>query len=163
MKIISNFFSKEECFNLILLHRKKVQTALTVEHGYSPTIRKTKVFIWSHDVNLENKFESSPMVFQFAEYSILDHYDWHNDYGTHNNRKRIQTCIINLNKEYEGGEFELEDHGKVELNVGDCLRFDSRIEHRVHPVTKGKRYSLTGWVYDPYSIEKLMRGEEEIE
>ena len=148
MKIIQKFFSEEECFNLILSHKNKVDTALTIDYGYNPRIRKTKVFIWSHDVNLENKFQSSPMVFQFAEYSILDHYAWHNDYGTHNNRKRIETCIINLNKEYEGGEFELENHGKVELSVGDCLRFDSRIEHRVHPVTKGKRYSLTGWVYD---------------
>lgn len=166
MKIIPKFFSKEECFNLILLHKNNVNTALVVDQHnrqYNPLIRKTKVFVWSHDVNLEHKFQSSPMVFQFAEYSQLDHYNWHNDYITHNARKRIETCIVNLNNEYKGGEFELKNYGKIELDIGDCLRFDSRIDHKVYPVLKGKRYSLTGWVYEPYSIEKLLNGEEEFE
>jgi len=147
LKIIQKLFSEEECFNLILSHKNKVVTALTIE-GFIPTLRKTNVFVWTNDINMQNKFQSSPMTFQFAEYSLLHHYDWHNDYDTHNDRKRIETCIVNLNEEYEGGEFELADYGKVQLNVGDCLRFDSRIDHKVHPVIKGKRYSLTGWVYD---------------
>ena len=86
----------------------------------------------------------------------------HDDHKANGTRRRIETCIVNLNKEYRGGEFELEQ-GIVELNVGDCLRFDSKLKHKVNPVLKGKRYSLTGWVYEPYSIEKILKGEEEFE
>ena len=67
----------------------------------------------------------------------------------------METCVVPLNKEYQGGVFEIKGHDSIELNVGDCLRFDSRLEHRVNPVLKGKRYSLTGWVFkedDPKNI-----------
>lgn len=163
MKVTPKFFSEEECSKLLLFFKEQeLQTATIVGHFECvPETRKTKIFLWEYDVKLEMKFQATPMSFQFAEYSIGDHYDWHHDYDTHNNKKRIETCVINLNNEYEGGEFELEDHGKIELNVGDCLRFDSKLYHKVHPVTKGKRYSMVGWVYEPYSIEKLMRGVEE--
>ena len=88
------------------------------------------------------------MTFQFSEYSKLNYYHWHNDFGTaQSNLKRTETCIILLNKEYQGGIFEIKDHDLIELNVGDCLRFDSKLDHRVKPVLKGKRYSLTGWIY----------------
>ena len=77
------------------------------------------------------------MTFQFSEYSKLNYYHWHNDFGTaQSNLKRTETCIILLNKEYQGGIFEIKDHDLIELNVGDCLRFDSKLDHRVKPVLK---------------------------
>ena len=54
---------------------------------------------------------------------------------------------IKLKPDTGGGSFEIKDHDLIELNVGDCLRFDSKLDHRVKPVLKGKRYSLTGWIY----------------
>ena len=89
------------------------------------------------------------MVFQFSEYSKLNYYHWHNDFKTSRlHCKRVETCVIPLNKEYQGGVFEIKDYDSIELNVGDCLRFDSRLDHRVNPVLKGKRYSLTGWRFE---------------
>jgi PKHD-type hydroxylase len=54
-------------------------------------------------------------------------------------------------KEYEGGQLELR-HPDVPQNftkAGDALLFNSGLEHRVTPVTKGTRYSLTCWAHGP--------------
>ena len=146
IQIIRDFLTKEECFDLILAYRKKIQPARVLNNEVSLE-RRSKVFIWSNDSGLESRFNSSNMTFQFSEYSKLNYYHWHNDYQTLSNRKRIETCVIPLNVEYQGGVFEIKDYDSIELNVGDCLRFDSKLEHRVNPVLKGKRYSLTGWIY----------------
>ena len=155
IQIIRNFLTEEECFELIITYRKKVQPARVLNSEFSSE-RRSKVFIWSNDSVMESKFNSSDMIFQFSEYSKLNYYHWHNDFKSNNkNRKRTETCIILLNKEYQGGVFEIKGHDPIELSVGDCLRFDSRLEHRVKPVLKGKRYSLTGWIFkedDPKNI-----------
>ncbi len=146
IRIIKNFLTKEECFDFIINYRKKVHPAKIINGEFSSE-RKSKVWIWGNDSVMDNKFNSSGMTFQFSEYSKLNYYHWHNDYQTLSNRKRIETCVIPLNVEYQGGVFEIKDYDSIELNVGDCLRFDSKLEHRVNPVLKGKRYSLTGWIY----------------
>ena len=155
IQIIRDFLTKEECFDLIMTYRKKVQPARVLNSEFSME-RRSKVFIWSNDSVMESKFNSTDMVFQFSEYSKLNYYHWHNDYKSNaRNRKRTETCVIPLNKEYQGGLFEIKGHDLIELNVGDCLRFDSRLEHRVNSVLKGKRYSLTAWVFeddDPKNI-----------
>lgn len=153
IQIIRDFLTKEECFDLILAYRKKIQIARVLNNELSPE-RKSKVFVWGNDSIMESKFNSSNMIFQFSEYSKLNYYHWHNDFNTtQSDRKRIETCVISLNDEYQGGSFEIKDHDPIELNVGDCLRFDSKLEHRVNPVLKGKRYSLTGWVIQQNSIK----------
>ncbi len=162
IQIIRNFLTEEECWNLIVTHRKQVRPAGVINHEFS-SHRRSKVILWSNDVVcwlgcsfMEDKFNISGMVFQFSEYSKLNYYHWHNDYKTNQlNRKRTETWVISLNEEYQGGRFEIKGQNLIELNVGDCLKFDSRLEHRVNPVLKGKRYSLTGWIFkedDPKNI-----------
>ena len=155
IRIIKNFLTEEECFDFIVTYKNKVRRAGFINNEFSYE-RRSKVFIWKNDSVLENKFNSHDMVFQFSEYSKLNYYHWHNDFKTSRlHCKRVETCVIPLNKEYQGGVFEIKGHDSIELNVGDCLRFDSRLEHRVNPVLKGKRYSLTGWVFkedDPKNI-----------
>ena len=162
IQIIRDFLTKEECFDLILAYRKKIQPARVLNNEVSLE-RRSKVFIWSNDSELESRFNWSGMykctpvmIFQFSEYSKLNYYHWHNDYKTNQlNRKRTETWVISLNEEYQGGRFEIKGQNLIELNVGDCLKFDSRLEHRVNPVLKGKRYSLTGWIFkedDPKNI-----------
>lgn len=55
--------------------------------------------------------------------------------------------------EYEGGNLEILDaQGKVHAmsqEQGRLIFFDSRITHRVTPVTKGQRRSLVGWIVGP--------------
>ena len=148
IQIIRNFLTKEECFDFIINYRKKVQPARVLNRELSSE-RRSKVWVWGNDSIMESKFNSSNMIFQFSEYSKLNYYHWHNDSSTaQSDRKRIETCVIPLNKEYQGGIFEIKDHDLIELNVGDCLRFDSKLDHRVNPVLEGKRYSLTAWVVE---------------
>ena len=113
IQIIRDFLTKEECFDLIITCRKKVQRARVINSEFS-TERRSKVFIWSNDSELESKFNSSNMIFQFSEYSKLNYYHWHNDFSTaQSDRKRIETCVIPLNDEYQGGFFEIKDHDPV--------------------------------------------------
>ena len=143
--VIRNFLTEEECFDFIINYKNKVRRAGVINQEFSDH-RRSKVFIWYKDSYLEIKFNCSNMIFQFSEYSKLNYYHWHNDFNTsQSDRKRIETCVVPLNKEYQGGLFEIENQDPIELNVGDCLIFDSKLEHRVKPVLKGKRYSLTAW------------------
>jgi len=158
VRIIRNFLTEEECFDLIITYRKRVRPAKVLNseipylEGFSGH-RRSKVFIWKNDSVLENKFNSSNMIFQFSEYSKSNYYHWHNDFNTsQSDRKRIATCMVPLNEEYQGGLFEIENQDPIKLNAGDCLIFDSKLEHRVKPVLKGKRYSLTAWIVEQKSI-----------
>ena len=91
------------------------------------------------------------------------HYNWHADQRSvpYNDADKYLTGKIRkisfsvlLNHEYEGGEFEFElglphDENRTEMcqvKTGEAIVFPSFTYHRVRPVTKGKRYSLVGWI-----------------
>ena len=61
------------------------------------------------------------------------------------------TCLLNLSEEtYEGGEFYLINYeDKIKFDSGMGIVFNSLIAHKVTPVTKGERITLTYWGYGP--------------
>jgi predicted 2-oxoglutarate/Fe(II)-dependent dioxygenase YbiX len=61
----------------------------------------------------------------------------------------ILSIVGLLNDDFEGGEFVMFGHRKVELKAGDVLIFPSNFAwpHEVKTVTKGTRYSFVSWVY----------------
>ena len=61
------------------------------------------------------------------------------------------TCILNLSEEtYEGGDFHLITKDKLcEVSSGEAIIFTSLIAHKVTPVTKGERITLTYWGEGP--------------
>ena len=61
------------------------------------------------------------------------------------------TCLLNLSEEpYEGGEFyTITSNEKEEFTSGMGLIITSLIAHKVTPVTKGERITLTYWVAGP--------------
>ena len=100
---------------------------------------------------------------QFTTYGPEQHYNWHADQRSvpYNDADKYLTGKIRkisfsvlLNHEYEGGEFEFElgpphDENRTEMcqvKTGEAIVFPSFTYHRVRPVTKGKRYSLVGWI-----------------
>lgn len=95
--------------------------------------------------------------FQYTVYRAKDkqHYDWHidasNSYMTFE-RKISASLILTEPNKYEGGEFECVVNGAVhepfiaKPEAGDVIFFDSRMPHRVKPVTSGVRKSLVCWV-----------------
>lgn len=146
--ITRGFFTEDECFDLILKYRNNLKWATTLGgfNPYDSEIRITKNKLWKNDTDLENKFQRTPLIFQFSEYAKGHFYTWHTDYNTTDSKfKRLKTGIVLLNNEFEGGEFELEHYGICDLGIGDCLWFDARLMHQVKPITDGIRYSLVIW------------------
>ncbi len=115
---------------------------------------------------------------QFTQYDVGEFYGWHNDAGISSQYKPISvgnhsegraqdfvnenlelvrklSVVIQLSnpEDYEGGNLQLlsEDGKKyfAPRQRGTIIIFDSRTQHRVLKVTKGRRKSLVGWIVGP--------------
>jgi PKHD-type hydroxylase len=96
---------------------------------------------------------------QYTEYDEADegHYDWHHDINWAEDRaySRKLSITVQLTGEddYEGGEFSFCEVQNPNVNsskkLGTVLVFPSYLQHKVAPVTKGKRISLVGWFEGP--------------
>jgi len=86
------------------------------------------------------------------------HHCWHKDcalfgvdMGTAWDRKLTLVLQLSDPSDYEGGTLELE-HGDLKPDQfarGDALIFPAMLKHRVLPVTRGTRYSLSTWAVGP--------------
>ena len=85
-------------------------------------------------------------------YEIGDEYGWHIDinHGSTPIDSKL-TCLLNLSEEpYEGGEFKLTGiDEKIKFTSGTGIILNSLIAHKVTPVTKGERITLTYWAKGP--------------
>lgn len=111
---------------------------------------------------------------QFLRYDINEHYDCHNDSESWINGKltrvveRDVSILLYLNDDYEGGQIEFTQLGlTLKPKKGMLLAFPSYLEfeHKVHPVTKGTRYTIVSWIctekriYDrPYDSPRNVPG-----
>ena len=81
-------------------------------------------------------------------------YDFHYD-GSRSDIYDIKlTFIINVSlKPYEGGKFKIFNNDEYEIEKfvkpGSAILFKSHLNHRVTPVTKGERRSLTSFLCGP--------------
>ena len=95
---------------------------------------------------------------QVAAYDETDagHYDWHSDIGDGPIAQfRKLTIVTQLSEpeDYAGGELEISLGGSAltaERELGSALLFASFMLHRVVPVSRGTRYSLTCWCHGPH-------------
>ena len=105
---------------------------------------------WRYD--LKNHFE-----FQLIKYDIGGNYNWHCDYGIAPkrglSRKLSMSIQLTIPEEYHGGELQVVDYGNHTLTIpgdlGTVIVFDSKLPHKVWPVTWGQRISLVGWANGP--------------
>ena len=99
--------------------------------------------------------------FKYNVYGVGGEYRWHVD-ATNKNAKYSGhvsstkdtklTCLLNLSEEsYEGGEFHSmgNPNEEVKFTTGMGLVFTSLLAHKVTPVTKGERKTLTYWAEGP--------------
>lgn len=99
---------------------------------------------------------------QISKYECGEMYGWHTDpmsveymsenHDNYKGKMRKLSLVALLSDNFEGGEFQfaLQDGEKVnietmELSIGSVVVFPSFIWHRVTPVTKGVRHSLSMW------------------
>ena len=102
--------------------------------------------------DLRNIFEV-----QLIKYYEGGNYNWHCDYGISPKRGIVRKLSISMQltdpSEYEGGELQLVDYGNhtnmVPNDLGTVVVFDSKLPHKVWPVTWGKRIALVGWANGP--------------
>ena len=81
-------------------------------------------------------------------------YDYHIDEARENTHDYKLTLLINLSpKEYEGGDFYLFSGGNMMIpelkKPGSAIAIKSSMHHKVTPVTKGVRRTLTHFMKGP--------------
>tara|TARA_R100001126_G_C4878156_1_gene177400 strand:+ start:692 stop:1234 length:543 start_codon:yes stop_codon:yes gene_type:complete len=92
------------------------------------------------------------------EYGPKTEYTWHKDSSNNFNHDIKLTVIINISTDkYTGGDFELFLNGihkdkSLIKTPGSLVIFKSYINHRVKPVIKGTRKTLTLWLTGPRFI-----------
>ena len=85
-------------------------------------------------------------------YGIGGEYGWHIDADFKHEYDGKLTCLLNLSEEpYEGGEFRIisKPNENIKFTSGMGLIINSLIAHKVTPVTKGERITLTYWAVGP--------------
>jgi predicted 2-oxoglutarate/Fe(II)-dependent dioxygenase YbiX len=85
------------------------------------------------------------------KYEVGGKYEIHIDH--HYQAQRTLTFILNLNEDYEGGDFIFYNQDNTEMKrvkckTATCIMFPSNFQypHRVDPITKGTRYSIVAWL-----------------
>ena len=102
--------------------------------------------------DLKNLFE-----FQLIKYYVGGNYNWHCDYGIAPKRGMSRKLSMSIQltppEEYHGGELQIVDYANHTLmipgDMGTVIVFDSKLPHKVWPVTWGQRISLVGWANGP--------------
>ena len=172
-------FSKSEIEKVNLVCEKNYETSFTdfSAVGVTKTAEVRGIFwgniksilnhiddIWRH-TNAEqfgyNLFNTSNNdLWNINTYDCKNHgnYDFHYD-ATHNHANDIKlTGILNIsNQSYEGGEFIAFFGGKFqeikELNKpGSSVLLNNKVLHKVNPVTKGIRKTISYWYKGPKFI-----------
>jgi len=105
------------------------------------------------DVDLTDFAESAQIARYGAERE--GHFGWHSDIGKGAlAAKRKLTMVIQLSDpaDYDGGALELRPDANITAaprTRGTAAIFPSFVLHRVTPVTRGARWSLTLWAHGP--------------
>lgn len=125
---------------------------------------KTLIYEWVKIANEEKGWNfdlTGIQNLQLSEYQTSQKYSWHIDIKPEEVPCRKLSFNVVLNDGFEGGDFQFswgspsakykkriieEPQSKI---VGRMIVFPSYYYHRVKPVTKGIRYSLTGWITGP--------------
>jgi len=169
---INNFYSKKErksITSFIEKNYKKIEDkekAATDDNGNIIKNTNTLEISWKKiknltkdleaNINLINEQNFGYVLFPFSDLKdiLLNIYDSKNKsaYGWHydTSRSNLQDCkltvLINLSENYEGGElyfFQGYEHQVKEFTPGTVLLFKSHLYHKVMPVIKGVRKTLT--------------------
>ena len=105
-----------------------------------------------YEYDLRDIFE-----FQLIKYYVGGNYNWHCDYGVSPIRGSVRKLSMSIHltdpKEYEGGELNLINYSNYPItannDLGSTIIFDSKLPHKVWPVTWGTRIALVGWANGP--------------
>jgi len=119
-------------------------------HPWLYQCQKSNRDIFGYDIDWDFHLDS----LNYNVYSTSGEYGWHIDMSDRNvtTLDNKLTCLLNLSEEpYEGGKFHviynIDEEQKFTSGMG--LVFTSMIAHKVTPITKGERITLTYWATGP--------------
>lgn len=164
---VQNFLTREECKNLVdySLYNLSLEPGLVRNNELVEKVRKSKIAFYDYEDKFDwlflkikeyvevtfpikgYKIKADPRL-QFTEYSVGEHYNWHQDDGEDSlTAERYRSIVIQLSDNYSGGFLEYKENGtkRFENGIGSLFTFPSYYSHRVTEVTSGVRYSLVGW------------------
>ena len=115
---------------------------------------------WLYQCQMQNKINFGYDIdwhfhldtLNYNVYKTGGKYDWHIDSDNEMTPSDMKlTCLLNLSEEpYEGGNFlKINEKEEIKFDSGHALVFNSLIGHKVTPVTKGERITLTYWGEGP--------------
>lgn len=174
---IPGFFSVADCARIhAAMQAAPVAQARLVGRRADPALRRAELAWvddlpgggWIADRLREVVADANRAVFDFALTEMAEsaqiarygaeaagHFDWHSDIGDGPvARRRKLTVVVQLSKpeSYAGGMLELQPSARIVTAMqeqGSATAFASCMLHRVTPVTRGERLSLTVWAHGP--------------
>lgn len=104
-------------------------------------------------IGIRNKIEKYVIESLSDESLIIDEKIWINKIDTNSNKddglhydKSLVSCVVYLNDDFEGGEFQYVDNDdkvvKIQPKKWKYVIMNNRVKHGVLPVESGVRYSL---------------------
>ena len=154
-KIKENIFEKEEKSS------GSRTTAKVGEFFYVPCVPLMElIHPWVYECQLINKkvfgydiyWDFHIEALNYNIYGKNGKYGWHIDANVKSLYDMKLTCLLNLSEEsYEGGDFYTigNPNEAIKFTTGMGLVMTSLIGHKVTPITKGERITLTYWGYGP--------------
>ena len=152
--IKKNTFQKEELSNAANasktgdFYRVPCGPLMELLHPWLYKCQQVNKDVFGYDIYWNFHLEA----LNYNVYGTNNEYDWHVDANKENKPYDMKlTCLLNLSEEsYEGGEFKIIGiDEKIKFDSGEGLIVNSLIAHKVTPVTKGERITLTYWAEGP--------------
>lgn len=109
-------------------------------------------FVPNYNVKFKHQFGRKLTQVDLLKYKPGGKYTIHVDHDL--SSTRTLSCIINLNNEYEGGDFVFyhpvteKEYKRIKCKKGTMIFFPSNFlfPHSIEPLTKGIRYSIVSWI-----------------
>jgi PKHD-type hydroxylase len=141
--------NKKKSSTVKLISFEKIKTHLKY---FKEQFIKTANFEFGYEIFDIKNFDK--LNFNIYSSDNNSKYDWHTDSSRSDLYDTKLTVLINLSlTNYEGGQFELFNGNQYEIEKlnkpGNAIMFKSYINHRVLPVTKGERRTLTIFLHGP--------------
>ena len=141
---------------------KQSKVSLILWSELKKQLEKIKDFIYDANDNFFHYDIFDISDFHYVNINEYDEknnsYDWHVDCNVYGSEEDLKlTCLLNISTElYDGGRLCLhgldekdEERLLKEFAPGHVLLFTSYRQHKVEPVTSGKRKTLSYWVRGP--------------
>lgn len=144
---IKDIYTKDKNLNVISIETNSLGKAVDRLFDFSKGVNKR---MFGFDI-----WPERPLALNLNIYETAQEYPYHRDKTAAGEMSDVKlTVILNLSdKEYQGGDFyfQMGEHKLIPeiAEPGTVLIFPSYLYHRVSPVTKGQRITLSAWLEGP--------------